>query len=201
MKTIRIAAFLTAAICMISLSACGQKHGMTYTEEELPYGGTMRQNKTSYAVPITYDRRFLNEEQVEVVAGLLGGIQNADAELYTKSTLGFYSDYQLKVYESESKEAMVQMFHDNLAKETGEDFSFTMTLITDLAQDRNNSDIASMLTLLDGINEDSGKFSDTVEEVYKLTMEWDVTYTGGYKVMEDEHVYLLKTADGYFAVM
>ncbi|MBP0973359.1 MAG: hypothetical protein J5851_05565 [Oscillospiraceae bacterium] len=201
MKPIRIAALLTAVICMISLSACGKKHGMTYTEEELPYGATMRQNKTSYPVPITYDRRFLNEEQVEVVAGLLGGIQNADAELYTKSTLDFYSDYQLKVYEQDSKENMVQMFHDNLAKQTGDDFTFTMTLVTDLAQDRNNSDIASMLTLLDGINEDSGKFSDTVEEVYELIMEWDVTYTGGYKVLEDEHVYLLKTADGYFAVM
>ena len=84
---------------------------------------------------------------------------------------------------------------------TRDSFTFTMTLVTDLAQDRNNSDIASMLTLLDGINEDSGKFSDTVEEVYELIMEWDVTYTGGYKVLEDEHVYLLKTADGYFAVM
>ncbi|MCR4644282.1 MAG: hypothetical protein K5695_02600 [Oscillospiraceae bacterium] len=201
MKPMRIAALLTAAICLLSLSACSKRHGMTYTEEELPYGGTMRQNKTSYAVPITYDRRFLNEEQAEVVAGLLGGIQNADAELYTKSTLDFYADYQLKVYEQDNKEAMVQLFHDNLAKQTGDDFTFTMVLINGLAQDRNNSDIASMLTLLDGINEDSGKFSDTVEEAYKLTLEWDINYSGGYKVLEDETIYLLKTPDGYFAVM
>ena len=201
MKRIRrITALLLCAVCMMSLPACGKK-GMTYTEEELPYGATMRQNKTAYPVPITYDWRFITEEQVTAVTGLLGGIQNADAELYTKSTLDFYAAYQLKVYEADSTEAMVQQFHDNLANSTGADFTFSMALINGMAQNRDNGNIASMLTLLDGIYEGSGKFSDTVEEVYDLTMEWDITYTGGYKVLDDEHVYLLKTPDGYFAVM
>ena len=201
MKLIRkVTALLLCAAGLAGFSACGKK-GMTYEEEELPYGSTMRQNKTSYPVPITYDRRYLNEEQITAVTGLLGGIQNADAELYTNSTLDFYAAYQLNVYEAASTEAMVQQFHDNLAKTTGEDFTFAMALINEIAQDRDNGNIASMLTLLDGIYEGSGKFSDTVEEVYDLTMEWDITYTGGTQVLDDEHIYLLKTADGYFAVM
>ncbi|MBR3629483.1 MAG: hypothetical protein IKN55_03315 [Oscillospiraceae bacterium] len=201
MKLIRkITALLLCAVCLTSVPACGKK-GMTYEEEELPYGATMRQNKTSYPVPITYDRRFINEDQVTAVTGLLGSIQNADAELYQKSTLDFYAAYQLKVYETADYQTMVQQFHDNLAKSTGEDFTFSMTLINELAQNRENGNIASMLTLLDGIYEGSGKFSDTVEEVYDLTMEWDIVYTGGTQVLDDEHVYVLKTADGYFALM
>ena len=201
MKLIRtITALLLCAACLTSFSACGKK-GMNYTEEELPYGATMRQNKTSYPVPITYDRRFITEEQVVAVTGLLGGIQNADAELYTKSTLDFYAEYQLQVYSVDNPQAMVQQFHDNLAKSTGDDFTFSMALINGIAQNRDNGNISSMLTLLDGIYEGSGKFSDTVEEVYDLTMEWDIVYTGGTQVLDDEHIYLLKTGDGYFAVM
>ena len=52
MKRIRrITALLLCAVCMMSLPACGKK-GMTYTEEELPYGATTRHNQSAYPVPI-----------------------------------------------------------------------------------------------------------------------------------------------------
>ena len=36
----------------------------------------MREDKSSYAIPIAYDRRFINEEQVTAVTNFFSAIQN-----------------------------------------------------------------------------------------------------------------------------
>ena len=83
------ALFLMALMLVPCLTACKKEpttpEEFEMGEADLPYGATMKSNKTSYAVPVTYDRRFVTEEQISTVADFYGAIQNQDAELYQKS--------------------------------------------------------------------------------------------------------------------
>ena len=88
----KTAVFLTAALLgCCALTGCGG-NGVTIAEEDMPYGATMREAKTTYALPVTYDRRFLNEEQLTAVTDYLSAIITKDAALYETYTLGFYND-------------------------------------------------------------------------------------------------------------
>jgi hypothetical protein len=49
--------------------------GPTIAEEDLPYGATMRETKTTFALPVSYDRRFLNDAQVTVLTDYFSAVQ------------------------------------------------------------------------------------------------------------------------------
>lgn len=195
-----IAASMAAVCCMGLLAGCSEKEPDFTKEEELPYGATMRSNKNSFAVPMTYDRRFLDEEQVAVVADLLGAVQNQDTALFEQTAPDFYVSYQRdEVYKLNSTEELLAMLHDRLAEAAGDDFQFSMVLITDISQDRDSGELADALVLFNSIYDGDSKFSDTLEEAWNLTVEWDFVYDNGkqYSVAEGEHMYLFRTADGY----
>lgn len=199
-----IAAVLTAAVCILSLSGCGNDPDRpTMTEEEMPYGATMRQNKTAYAVPISYDRRFIEEDQVKAVADMLGAIQNSDADLYKASTFEFYANYQLAVYSAENMDALMQKIHDSLASRSGSDFVFHMVVIDGISQNREQGNLGTAYTLLGDLYDGSGKFSDTIEDAWEFSMEWDMSYDSEQKsvILNDNHICLFKTADRYYAVL
>lgn len=196
-----IAAGLAAVCCVGLLSGCGEEPIPDFTQEEnLPYGATMRSDKNSFGVPMTYDRRFLEEEQVAVVADLLASVQNQDTALFEQTAPDFYVRYQRdEVYKLESTEALLGVIHDRLAEASGEDFQFSMVLITDISQDQDSGNLADALVLFNSIYDGDGKFSDTLEEAWELTVEWDFTYDNGtqYSVSEGEHMYLFHTTNGY----
>lgn len=198
-----VAAVLLAAVCMCSLAGCGDQERPTYEESEMPYGATMRQNKTDFAVPMTYDRRFLDEDQVRAAAAVIGAVQDMDAEQYRSSTFDFYADYQLSVYEADNAEALMQKIHERLAEQSGDDFTFSMVLIDGVSENRDKGDLNTAMTLLGDLYQGEGKFSEKIEGAWELSMEWDITYENGQKalVLNDRHVCLFKTADGYYAVM
>lgn len=191
------------------LTGCGGGSGKktSYTEEELPYGSTMRSNKTSYAVPITYDRRFLDEAQVEAVAGYLGAIQNNDAELFASYSIDLYTDYQInEVYNGDysTLEELVGALHLVIASQTAEDFKFTMVTISDYTTERNVSGMSNLLDLLDSISEDGRfSFSATVEDAWTLELEWSLTYNdgGSYGSAEQQKLYLLLVDGAYYCAM
>ncbi len=199
MKHTKIIATGLAVICCM-LTGCSEKEPDFTKEEELPYGATMRSDKNSFAVPMTYDRRFLEEEQITIVADLLASVQNQDAALFEQTAPDFYINYQRdEVYKLDSTDALLDVIHGRLAEASGEDFQFKMVLITDISQDMDSGNLADALVLFNSIYDGDGKFSDTVEEAWDLTVEWDFVYDDGtqYSVAEGEHMYLFRTADGY----
>ena len=201
MRHTRCAALLCAAMLLVC-TGCSEKAQIDYTEEELPYGATMR-SSSSFAVPMTYDRRFLDEEQVGAVANFFGAIQNCDAALYQSSTFDYYVSYQMKdAYGVETPEALIQAIHDNIAERYSDDFTFKMILINELSQDRAAGTLSQGLEFMRQLSGDD-RFADTVEAAYDLALEWDVTYDGGaqYAVNEDQHILLLRVDGKYYCVM
>jgi hypothetical protein len=201
----RIAALAAALTIGLSLfTACGSTSStQNMDEDELPYGATMRTDKTSYSLPVTYDRRFLNEAQVTAVTDYLAGVQNCDTELYLASTLQFYVDYQFnEVYEGsyDSMDAFVAALNSSIAENTADDFTFSMITIDEFTTEQNVSGLATMLELLDNINEG---FSDTVENCWSLEVEWVLSYNGGEDTLavSDQRLFLVEVDGAYYCIM
>lgn len=181
-----------------------QKEKMDYTEEELPYGATMKSDKKSYAVPMTWDRRFLEEGQIKAVADYLCAIQNADGELYDSVALPLYTQYQItEVYDNyDTTQQLVTGLHEGLVGSMADDFAFDMVLVNGISDDRKKGGLEAIFTILDGISED-GKFSDTVQNAWSLNLEWEFSYNAGKNAgtAEEQYLYLFQIDDKYYCCM
>ncbi len=198
------------ALCLcaslgFSMVACGQEDNIMsdVAEEDLDYGATMREAKSIYAVPVTYDRRYLDEEMLTVICNFMASIQNADAELYVASTLDFYAAYQLSDVYSESystMEEIAQALHDSIGDNTAEDFTFSMITISDFTTERIVSGIDTMIEILDNLNGDDD-FSETVDQAWAVTMEWMLSYDDTTTIVDDQILFLLLIDGEYYCVM
>ena len=199
------ALFLMALVLVPSFAGCGKEptpEEFEMNEENLPYGATMKSNKTSYAVPVTYDRRFVTEEQISAVADLCGAIQNQDSELYQKITPEGYADYQVnEVYSYESANELIQALHTSVANNTGEDFKFSMVLANGISEDRHGNGLMEAIALMDNLTEN--QFSPSLLGAWDFTLEWDFTYENDTKstVIDEQHIYVFQTENGYYAMM
>ena len=199
----RIAALLLAAACAAPVLTGCQKEPDFTKESELPYGATMREDKTSFAVPMTYDRRFLDEEQVAAAAQLMAAIQNADADLYRETTFDFYADYQAgTVYRLDSVQDLMDSLHASVAANSGEDFTFNMVLINGIASRQTSSYLSDAFDILDQLRPDE-KLSESIEDAWDLTVEWDLAYDGGksYTVVDEQHIFLFRYDGRYVCMM
>ncbi len=189
--------------CLLLTGCATQKQKMNYTEEELPYGATMKSDKNSYAVPITWDRRFLTEEQISAAANYIAAIQNNDPALYASAALPLYTEYQIQeVYDYQNIEELVNALHEGLTGQLADDFKFDMVLVNEISLDRSSGGLQGMLKLLDGISQD-GKFSDKIQNACALTLEWEFSYNNGEGngYTENQYLYLFQIDDQYYCCM
>ncbi|MDE6004244.1 MAG: hypothetical protein K2G88_02540 [Oscillospiraceae bacterium] len=192
------------AIAVMLFTGCSQKQDVNMTEDELPYGSTMRENKTSFAVPMTYDRRFVEEEQVIAVANYFASIQNQDVDLYLENALPVYTEYQVnQVYSYQDTSQLVDNLHQGIVNQTGEDFEFQMILINEFAQDRNFGGLEAMLDLLDNISDSDIKFSEQIQGAWALELELNFLYNkkASFGTVDSQWVYLFKLDDKYYCCM
>lgn len=200
----KITAFAMIAMLLTGCSGQNKQEINNITEDELPYGATMRENKTSYAVPITYDRRFVEEEQVAAVANYFSAIQNQDVDLYLENALPIYTEYQINyVYSYDDTSELVNGLHEGIATQTGEDFVFQMILINEFSQDRNFGGLEAMLDLLDNAIASDIKFSEQIQGAWALELELDFLYDkqANFGSVDSQWVYLFKLDDKYYCCM
>lgn len=196
---------LTIALLAGLLTGCGNTQPADTMEEDMPYGATMRENKTGFAVPMAYDRRFVEEAQAAAVADYLAAIQNQDAELYTASALPVYTDYQIqKVYDYTDTSQLVTALHEGITKQTAEDFAFQMVTVQTFTKDRSFGGLEAIIDLLDNVTEDSGSvFSEQIQDAWALELEWSISYNqgAGFGTVESQWIYLFRIEDVYYCCM
>ena len=203
----RTAALALALLCAVPvLTGCGNgsKERPTIAEDDMPYGATMREDKNSFAIPMSYDRRFLEQEQIAKVADLFAAMQNSDAELYKNTVFPYYLNYQQNtVYKLDSSEALMTHLHDMIAEKSAADFQYRMVVITDIATNTEAGTLRNVCDMLKAVYDGDGTFLDSVQKAYDMTVEWHLTYENGSKtsVISDQHVFLFQTADGLFALV
>ena len=189
--------------CLMLTGCASQKQKMNYTEEELPYGATMKSDKNSYTVPMTWDRRFLQPEQISAVADYLGAIEQNNPELYASVALPLYTEYQVnEVYDYQNVEELVNALHEGLLGQLADDFQMDMILVNEFSNDRNSGGLQAMLKLLDGISEDK-PFSETIQNAWSLNLEWEFSYNNGEGSgrTENQYLYLFQIEDKYYCCM
>ncbi len=201
----KITALLTAsALSMVLFGGC-MSGGPTIAEEDLPYGATMRESKSDFALSVSYDRRFVNEEQVTVLTDYLAAIQNCDGAMYHDNTFGFYADYQLNdVYEGqyESYDDMMTALHASVAEATADDFSYVMVTVTDFTQERVSSGLGTMTEVLAGISGEED-FEQSLTGWWAVEMEWLISYNGGASsvLVQEQWLYMYERDGRYYCVM
>ncbi len=200
------ALFLITALVVPCFAGCSKEpttpEEFEMGEADLPYGATMKSNKTSYAVPVTYDRRFVTEEQISAVAELCASIQNQDAEQYQKITPEGYADYQVnEVYSYASADEMIQALHTSIAQNTGDDFKFSMVLANGISEDRHSNGLMEAIAMMDNLTEN--QFSNALLGAWDFTLEWDFSYENDTKsmIIDEQHIYVFQTENGYYAMM
>ncbi len=186
-----------------ALTGCMEDEGYI-AEEDLPYGATMKEMRTSFSVPMSYDRRFITEEQAAVIADYHAGIQNQDAELYIQSTFDFYIDYQLNEMFADlykSREEYVDGLHLSMSQQSGEDFKFNMITVSGMTEERVASRLDEMLNMLQDLSGDEN-FKDSVDSCYAITLEWSVAYNDGaqYLNAKDQKLFLIEIDGRYYCV-
>ena len=201
----RISALLTAAVMGAVLFTGCMSAGPTIAEEDLPYGATMRETKTTFALPVSYDRRFLNDAQVTVLTDYFSAVQNCDGEAYAANTLDFYADYQLNEVYSEQYETMDDMMtalHASVAEATAEDFNYNMITVTDFTQERVTSGLNTMIDVLTDIS-GNPDFEQTLTNCWAVEMEWLLVYNGGASnvIVNEQYVYMFEIDGAYYCVM
>ena len=189
--------------CLMLTGCASQKQKTSYTEEELPYGATMKSDKNSYTVPMTWDRRFLEPEQISAVADYLGAIEQNNPELYASVALPLYTDYQVQeVYDYQNVEELVRALHEGLLGQLADDFQMDMILVNEISDDRNSGGLQAILKLLDGISEGT-PFSETIQNAWSLNLEWEFSYNNGEGSgrTENQYLYLFQIDDKYYCCM
>ncbi len=196
---------LAAAVVMggTMLTGCGRNE-INMTEEELPYGSTMREARTTYAIPVSYDRRFLNDKQLTAITDYFSAVQNCDGELYLANTLDFYADYQInEVYagQYETFDDMMTALHASVAEATAEDFEYAQITIEDFTQERVSSGLGTMQEFLADIG--GAEFTENLTNCWSVNMQWLIRYNNGASsvVINDQYVYLFEVDGNYYCVM
>lgn len=201
----KIGALLMAALlgCTM-LTGCMDKE-VNIAEEDLPYGATMREAKTTYALPVSYDRRFVQDAQLKSLTDYLYAIQEGDGEGYAANTIDFYADYQLsEVYSTQYKtmDEMIVALQGSVSELTGKDFEFAMVTINGFTQERDTSGLNTMIEVLDKINGEAD-FKSSIDNCWAINMDWLIRYNGGASsaLVQKQLVFMFEIDGKYYCMM
>lgn len=90
-----------AALLCTGFAGCSDSNssdsesGVNIAMEDLEYGATMRDDD-SRAVPLEYDKRFLEDGELDALANYYASIQNEDVELFQSCTVEKYMESSMK---------------------------------------------------------------------------------------------------------
>jgi len=114
------------------LTGCGNSSDANLSSEELyPYGTTLTFSKTT-AVPIQYDKQYLDDSLAEAVAKYYHSIAANDAKEFSESLFPMYHTYELDELYSGliTDEDLVTKTRQTLASYYEKDFSIAMVDVT-----------------------------------------------------------------------
>ena len=168
----------TAAVLLAAclLTACGgsSDDDNIIHEKDLPYGATLVEDKTTYSIPVEYDRRFVPVKALETAVRYYQTIQDRDAAAFEALQFPLWHDYYLKdVLGGEFTDAAIL---ENTCKEldeyVGGEFAFSQIAVTGFITDNVNEVTQNTVALMDKMAEEKGKtkVSEGITEFYEMTI-------------------------------
>ncbi|MBR3417554.1 MAG: hypothetical protein IKG82_02555, partial [Oscillospiraceae bacterium] len=137
-KFIALAGALLLTVCPLTgCGSTGSNNDLNLTEDEMPYGSTLVK-VGELAVPVQYDRRFLEDALVEKLAAYYHALQEKDSEAFSALMFPLYHNYELEtVYEGKYTDAdVVNNTHEAICESVGRDVRTGATLALSIIMNR-----------------------------------------------------------------
>lgn len=199
-------AAIVAAGCLLGVVGCGDKDKHAdiiidddygnIAEEDLPYGSTITQLKSSnnenVKLSIEYDNRFLTEEEAIKVSDYMAALNSVDGELMENTVYPDYLQYLMEANNYTSSTDYLKSMHDSI-KDTylnGSDFDFNFVLINAF-YDENDSDDDTGFLVLDTLLDSYASSLDKDAVTPKITSRKMVKIDTMYTLADDDGSYLL----------
>lgn len=210
-KFIALAGALLLTVCPLTgCGSTGSNNDLNLTEDEMPYGSTLVK-VGELAVPVQYDRRFLEDALVEKLAAYYHALQEKDSEAFSALMFPLYHNYELEtVYEGKYTDAdVVNNTHEAMKSLHGGDFDFALIDVTDLITKQGTSENYDALYLmLDQLAEDNGQepVTKNMQALYELTVDRYLCDKGaGIKgetdsLIEGERLFALKYENEWYLI-
>lgn len=166
--------------------------GINVAENEMPFGATMTDlvsDRDGVPISISYENRFMTEDEARKVSDYISAINSCDAELMKNTCYPSYLDYLVTEYENTDVQNYLDTRHSNIKSSyTGGEFDFNYILINSL-MDENDNDSDTGFSILDAkIHENSPDAEITSRKIVGI----DILYT----LDEDNGSYSLTTRTG-----
>lgn len=171
---------------------------------DLPYGSTMVDDNKNYKIPILYDKRFLEANQLEAITNYYYAVQENDLELYNSTMIPIFSDYikaNSSTGEADSK-YMLENAHSTINVMIGGNFEIKSCEVTGITSEHVTSGIDTLLEKMDLVSEkiDGTKISDKVTKAYAITLNFTVKSGENSAIIPDDILFLFEI-DNKFYVM
>ncbi len=209
----RLIAATSAILLLPCLTACGDSDEDTTDssvfdsidfsgEEDLEYGATLRESD-EYAIPIEYDRRFFDEEQLTALINYYVALENDDLDLFNEVTLSFYNNYYIenaygglldtRAYLAELQKPYTEEFDDF----TFASLSITSCINEDDVVDEESTTIPILKDMFDTLEGDG--FCDTYWEGCQVLSITPIITDGTQTITCDtEGIFLVKLDGDYY---
>ncbi len=124
--------------------------GINVDEENMPFGATMTDlNPDDVPISISYENRFMTEEEAKKISDYISAINSCDAELMQNTCYPAYLDYIVEQYENSDVQDYLDDRHETIeVNYTGENFDFNYIIINSL-MDENDDDSETGFSYLD----------------------------------------------------
>ena len=200
---------LTASLICICFG-CGAQSGTNTSDkqgediamEDLEYGATMRRD-TNYAVPVEYDKRFLEDGELKALADYYAAIQNEDVPLFSHCVLDFYMEslYQNAYGGLLDDSAYLTQQHEKFQEQIDGDFTFAEISVNDCKEQTDaGSGIEYLIEMFNELNDDDTYCDTHMQSCKALTIQPMLSNSEDVTVACDEVPVFLVNLDGTYYV-
>lgn len=160
--------------------------GINVNEDEMPFGATMTDLYAPDDVPvsISYENRFMTEDEAKKISDYISAINTCDAELMKKTCYSSYLDYLIEQYENTDVQNYLDDRHNTIANNyTSGEFDFDYILINSLMDENDNES-------------DTG-FSKLDEKIFSKSPDAEITSR---KMVGIDVLYSLENDNGSYSL-
>lgn len=159
--------------------------GVNVKENDMPFGATMTDLvPDDVPISISYDNRFITEDEAKKLSDYIYAINSCDAELMEKTCYPSYLDYLVEQYENtDIQDYLDSRYSDIENSYTNGKFNFNYILVNSF-MDENDS------------NDDTG-FSHLDRKIYEKSPDAEITSR---KMIKTDILYTLENDDSSYSL-
>lgn len=195
-------ALTAAALLAGMLTGCGENEAESIAEENLPYGATLITDTEKGEVPITYDRRFFDADEIQTLSSYFYALESQNVELLEETTLDLYIDFIVDaMYQGlAGTDGLLTEMNAKFAVEENVPYTIQDVEITAFytVEDNANTDLENLYNMLQELSGEEN-YLQRINGGKYLTYTIQTQSDGQTKTFTDQTLFLIQV-DGAYVV-